>query len=115
MDQKAKDAIAAELAAEYRSTIRQTAMEAKEPRSRDYVAGGKSMAVAYMLWFFLGTFGAHRVYLGRYRSGAFMALLGILGSILAIAVVGLFLLIPVFIWWLADAFLIPNMVGSKPA
>jgi TM2 domain-containing membrane protein YozV len=115
MEQKAKDAIAAELAAEYRSTIRRSATEAKEPRSRDYTADGRSMSVAYLLWFLLGYFGAHRFYLGRYRSGCFMAMLSFLGMILAFVLVGFVFLIPVSIWWIADAFLIPGMMANRPA
>lgn len=41
-----------------------------EPQPIDvYEAGRKSAGVAYLLWFFLGTFGAHRFYLKRTMSG----------------------------------------------
>ena len=34
-----------------------------------YEAGRKSAGLAYLLWFFLGTFGVHRFYLKRTASG----------------------------------------------
>ncbi len=34
-----------------------------------YEAGRKSAGIAYLLWFFLGTFGVHRFYLKRTTSG----------------------------------------------
>lgn len=55
-----------------------------------------SVAVAYLLWFFLGLVSAHRFYLGRASS----AILQILSYILLIGV----------IWWIVDAFLIPGMI-----
>ncbi|WGI20236.1 TM2 domain-containing protein [Amylibacter sp. IMCC11727] len=45
----------------------------------------KSMVIAYVIWFFLGQFGVHRMYLGRVRSGLLM-----LGLIVGF---GIFLLI----------------------
>lgn len=57
---------------------------------------GKNIVVAYLLWFFLGLFSAHRFYLGRAGSA-------ILQIVLYFVLVG-------FIWLLIDAFLIPGMV-----
>ncbi len=53
-----------------------------------------SLFVAYMLWLFLGFFGAHRFYLGRIGTGLFYALTG-----------GGF-----FFGWAFDFFHIPSMV-----
>lgn len=39
-----------------------------QPSIDVYEAGRKSMGVAYLLWFFLGTFGVHRFYLRRRTS-----------------------------------------------
>lgn len=55
----------------------------------------KSVAVAYALWFFFGLISLHRFYLGRPIS----AILQILSYLVLIG----------FFWWLADAFLIPDM------
>lgn len=60
---------------------------------------GPSVVVAYLFWFFLGIFSAHRFYLGR----AGTAILQILSYFILIG----------FLWLLIDAFLIPGMVRSK--
>lgn len=61
---------------------------------------GKSMVVAYILWYFLGMFGGHRFYMGK--TGSAVAQL-----ILTITVVGS---IATFIWWVVDAFTLHNWV-----
>jgi TM2 domain-containing membrane protein YozV len=45
----------------------------------------RSMIAAYVLWFFLGRFGAHRFYLGLKRSALIMLVLSVAGMI-AVAV-----------------------------
>jgi TM2 domain-containing membrane protein YozV len=59
---------------------------------------GKNMVVAYLLWFFLGFFSAHRFYLGQTGSAIFQFILNIL-------IIGL-------IWTFIDVFLIPGMVNK---
>ncbi len=61
----------------------------------------KSTGVAYALWFFLGILSVHRFYLGRPVSG----ILQILSYFIFIG----------FIWWIVDAFLIPDMVRQHRA
>ncbi|EJM73393.1 TM2 domain-containing protein [Pseudomonas sp. GM55] len=64
----------------------------------------RSTGVAYLLWFFLGGFGAHRFYLGKTGTAA---------AQLIITIVGLFTLIPLIvtgIWLLVDLFLIPGII-----
>lgn len=56
----------------------------------------KSLVAAYLLWFFLGIFGAHRFYLGKICTGVLWLLTG-----------GLFL-----IGWIVDACILPCMVAS---
>ncbi|MFZ3590182.1 TM2 domain-containing protein [Bacillus sp. DJP31] len=57
----------------------------------------KSTATTWLLWFFLGGFGAHRYYLGRIGSGVAMTLtLGGLG-----------------VWTFIDIFLIMGMINKK--
>lgn len=68
-----------------------------------YEAHRKSAGVSYLLWFFLGFFGAHRFYLGRTGTGVAQLLL-------SLTVIGL---IPMAFWWLIDAFLIPEMVRDE--
>lgn len=70
----------------------------------------KSTGVAYLIWFFLGGLGGHRFYLGRTSSGVVMLVLWLVGVATAIIAVGFFLLIPLGIWVVVDAFLIPGMI-----
>jgi TM2 domain-containing membrane protein YozV len=60
---------------------------------------GKSAVVAYLLWFFLGVFAAHRFYLGRPLS----AVLQILSYFILIG----------FVWWVIDFFLLPGMIRQE--
>jgi hypothetical protein len=83
-----------------------------------------SMLVAYLLWFFLGALGAHRIYLRAYVSGAVQALLFVSGIAtmfvlksqdletagLLIGTVPLTLL---GLWWVVDAFLTFDMVKKR--
>lgn len=59
---------------------------------------GKSVVLAYVFWFFLGFFAAHRFYL---KDGA-----AVIQLILNFLVIGLF-------WTLIDVFLIPGMVQKS--
>jgi TM2 domain-containing membrane protein YozV len=65
----------------------------------------KSVAVAYILWFFLGSLGAHKFYLGQ--TGWGVAYIGLL--ILIIPTAGLSL-IALGLGVLVDLFLIPSRV-----
>lgn len=81
-------------------------------RMMRYDANRRSALLAYLLWFFLGLFGVHRMYLGRWGSGlAMLALHGIswltwwiLLGMVGFAILGL--------WWLIDALLIPGITRS---
>lgn len=64
----------------------------------------KSTTVAYLLWFFLPSFGAHRFYLGRPGTAVLQMLLFFSGLVLLVP------LIPFLIWIIVDAFLIPGMI-----
>ena len=63
-------------------------------------ANKKTALVAYILWFFLGAFGAHNFYLNRKG-------VAITQLVLSLTVIGL--AITVF-WVLVDAFLIPGWI-----
>jgi TM2 domain-containing membrane protein YozV len=78
-------------------------------RMMRYDANRKSVLIAYILWFFLGFFGIHRLYLGRVGSGVAMLILhGVswLTHFILIGFVGFGIL---GLWWLIDALLIPGM------
>ena len=80
-----------------------------------FESGKKSSGICYLLWFFLGGFGAHRFYLGRTGSAIAMLVLYILSWILLFAAgVGLLGFIVIGIWWIVDAFLIPGIAESDP-
>jgi len=73
-----------------------------------YDANRKSTGVAYLLWFFLGGFGAHRFYLGQTGTAVTQLLLLLLGWI------------PMFVGWIAlgiwlfvDLFLIPGIAREQ--
>lgn len=70
---------------------------------------GKSVALAYVLWFFLGYLGIHRMYCGRVGSGVAMLVMTVFGGILASALIGHLLLVAVGVWWLIDLFLTAGM------
>jgi TM2 domain-containing membrane protein YozV len=73
-----------------------------------FEANKKSTVVAYLLWFFFGSFGGHRFYAGKTGSAVAQLLLSIFGFLLIFAYgLGLRLLIPLWIWVLVDALLIP--------
>ncbi|MHC4991534.1 MAG: TM2 domain-containing protein [Planctomycetota bacterium] len=64
----------------------------------------KSGAAAYLLWFFLGGFGAHRFYMGRTGSAFGMMGLCIASMVLSAFVIGLIGFPVLFVWWVIDAF-----------
>ncbi|MCP3902207.1 MAG: TM2 domain-containing protein [Planctomycetes bacterium] len=72
----------------------------------------KSTGVAYLLWFFLGGFGAHRFYCGR--TGSAFGMLGLsIGSVLtAPFLIGLLGFPALFVWWIVDAFLIGKWINE---
>ena len=68
-----------------------------------YEANKKTALVAYLLWFFLGLFGAHNFYLGR--TGVAVEQL-----IISLTLVGMAITL---IWVIVDAFLIPGWVRRQ--
>ena len=70
---------------------------------------GKNLAVAYLLWWFLGWWtGLHRIYLNKNASGITFIVLFILGF------VTLFITwIPLGIWWLLDAYFVYKYVTES--
>jgi TM2 domain-containing membrane protein YozV len=75
-----------------------------------YDAAKKSAGIAYVLWFFLGSLGAHRFYLGQSGSGAAMAIIFVISLFTTFIMIGFVGLAAIGIWWLVDAFLIPGIV-----
>lgn len=87
---------------------RETAALSSARAQMMYDANKKSTGAAYVLWFFLGSLGAHRFYLGATGTAVAQLLLALLGWIplfLGWAVLG--------IWLLVDLFLIPGIAREK--
>lgn len=76
---------------------------------------GKSPAVAWALWFFLGGVGAHRFYFGNMKSGFGMAGLW-LGSFLTSPFgIGFLGFLGLTAWWVYDAFQIGKWLRGEGA
>ncbi|HEY4250008.1 MAG TPA: TM2 domain-containing protein [Roseomonas sp.] len=78
-----------------------------------YDANKKSAVVAYLLWFFVGWFGAHRFYLGRTGSAVAMLIITLASFALTVMIIGVFGFGVIGIWLLVDAFLIPGMIAAE--
>ena len=78
-----------------------------------FEASKKSMVASYILWFFVGAFGGHRFYNGRAGTAVAQLLLCLVGFMTVFVFgAGLLLLVPLGLWLLADAFLIPGWVTA---
>jgi TM2 domain-containing membrane protein YozV len=75
-----------------------------------YDAYKKSTLLTYLLWWFLGSFGAHRFYLGKTGSAILMLALFWGSALLMLVVIGFLTFWIPFLWWCVDAFLIPGYV-----
>lgn len=78
-----------------------------------FEANKKSLLIAYILWWFLGTFGVHRLYLGKVGSALAMAIVTLLSFPLVFLLVGYIGFALIALWWLIDAFLLPGMVRDR--
>lgn len=73
----------------------------------------KSTLLAYLLWFFLGWFGVHRMYLGSWVSGLIMLALNGISAVLVFFLVGYLGYALLALWLFLDLFLIPGMVRRR--
>lgn len=69
----------------------------------------RNIALAYVLWFFLGQIGIHRFYTGRIATGIMQLLLGISGWATTWLLIGYVPLGILWFWLFIDIFLIPGM------
>jgi len=69
----------------------------------------KSLTAAYLLWFFLGGFGAHRFYLGETSSACILLALVLGGWFTIWIYVGFIPLIIAGVWLIVDAFRLPGI------
>ncbi len=75
-----------------------------------YDAQKKSVLVAYLLWWFLGSLGAHRFYLGKTGSAVTMLVITLVSIPATLILIGFVGLAAIGVWWIVDAFLIPGIV-----
>ena len=74
-----------------------------------YDANKKSALAAYVLWCFMGLFGAHRFYLGEKGTGAGMLIITLASLGLMFVSIGFSTIFITIIWAFVDLFLIPGM------
>lgn len=72
----------------------------------------RNVYIAYALWFFLGSFGAHRIYCAKFMSGILQLILFWIGTATSAILIGFIPLAIWGIWWLFDAFLTAKMVEN---
>ncbi|BBU55748.1 MULTISPECIES: TM2 domain-containing protein [Mameliella] len=75
----------------------------------------KSSTTAYLLWFFLSGFSAHRFYLGRVGTAITQLILLWGGILLAYFIIGIPMLLAFVIWWIVDAFRIGPIIAQDAA
>lgn len=77
----------------------------------------KSTGLAYVLWFFFGWLGLHRLYVGSTAMGLTMLVLTFFGVVFVAigSVIGVVLLALQALWLLLDLFFIPSLVGEDKA
>ena len=117
IDRRREAFIAAERARREREGGLPAPVDRDEPTSRSFVQP-KSVGTAYILWFLLGAFAAHRFYVGS-ASTAFaqiaLRLVGVLILVSADFFLGLYLLAAALLWLVVDAFLLPDLVRKANA
>lgn len=79
-------------------------------RIMEYDALSKSPVLAYVLWFFLGFLGAHRMYSARVPSGILQLLVHGIGWATTPILIGWVFIALWAVWWVIDAFLIPGWI-----
>lgn len=68
-----------------------------------------NVVLAYLLWWFLGIFGMHRLYTKQKRWWIYIVL-GIVGIITTLIFIGYFILIGLFLLWIIDGFKLNGIV-----
>lgn len=76
-----------------------------------YVVQAKSTVLAYVLWFFLGTFGIHKFYLRQPIMGLLYLFLFSIGSLTVSILIGWLFLIPLGLLLILDIFTMPLRIA----
>lgn len=75
----------------------------------------KNTVLTYVLWFFLGSLGIHKFYLGHYKAGITYLLLSVIGWATTWLLIGFAFLAVVGVLLIVDIFLIPGHVRQANA
>jgi TM2 domain-containing membrane protein YozV len=68
-----------------------------------------NVVLAYLLWWFIGILGIHRLYTKQKRWWIYIVL-GIIGIITTFILIGYFILMGLFLLWIIDGFKLNNIV-----
>ena len=82
-------------------------------RYRDPADATGMTIIVYLIWFFLGNLGVHRMVTGRVGSGLLMLVLHGLGWLTFWFGLGFIIWGLVGAWWLIDALLIPGWLRER--
>ena len=80
---------------------------------------GKNLVLAYVLWFFFGTLGAHRYYVGHIAKGLaflFATFVAIGLSVVdapIVRIIDAILFLGIFVFWVIDAFKLRKLVEAS--
>jgi len=97
----------------YALTYAELAAEARAAREPDDAPARRaSPMIAYLLWFFLGWIGVHRLYLGHVHSGLATMVIACVGLGLEVSGAGYWLMIPLGLFVLYDGTQIPRLVAE---
>lgn len=111
---KAREAFLASERARARDAVDASASDAPSSATRSgrtVVVSGKSLGTAYVLWFFLGGFSAHRFYLSTPFTAIAQVCLWYVSLMMLMAGNGIafYSLVAGGLWVVADAFLMPRL------
>ena len=95
----------------YQTAIGNMALELGKYRG-EYNSAWVGAMMSLIAAFFLGWFGVHRFYLGRWVSGFLMLALNGISWVLHFVLIGFLGFAVLGLWWLIDALLIPSMTRS---
>lgn len=68
----------------------------------------KNVVLAYLLWWFLGFIGIHRLYTKQSKWWAFLVLF-LLGVVTSVIIIGWLFILILFIWWIIDGIKLHNV------
>ena len=77
------------------------------------VQQSRNTLIGYLLWFFLGHLGVHRMYVGKWLTGVVQLVLFWGGTATSWLLIGFVPLGVWFVWWIVDAIILPAQIRAK--